>query len=462
VRLHAAQADVWGPVVLDVVKALYRRGDFRLLAQFTESFPPASLRETDGFTARAAARMGDFAKSLEFAARMRAAGDPAWQAVEGYARARAGFVASGEQLLREACGSIDAEVRSEAGYRLAILQWSRGEADDAEATLRLYLREDVESDATLRYEMLGWIEVARRRHALAGPYFRRAFEAHETSRVRDEWRRQRLLHALTIVALETLDFALLRGLEIHDATLGSEAREPACYATQNRGWLTLLAGHEIDALDFFQQARALASSPALVAMTEVNLASYHRLRDSRGSAADHLAIARAYFRRQDWSRANVDERMGLLEYAIEAYQLDRHSAGEMLTRYLSTELRRFVALSLERHAGPAHAIELTARGVLEAIHGRNESAQRNLEKAVRAWGELGYRFRVLTTALLLHAVSADARDLDAAHRVARVVPRSWLAREVARRQQPHVDVAAVARPQRRVVARSARPRRAVS
>src|SRR5581483_146788 len=112
-----------------------------------------------------------------------------------------------------------------------------------------------------------------------------------------------------------------------------------------------------------------------------------------------------------------DERMGLLEYAIEAYQLDRYTAGEMLTRYLSTELRKFASLSFERLDGPAKAIEATARGVLEAIHGRTQSASSELRKALGTWSALGYRFRELTTALLLHSLSGEHEHLDAARRI---------------------------------------------
>jgi hypothetical protein len=436
VTLRMPPGNTLGPLIQNVVEMLYRRGDLGLVQTIAGSLgtDAQTLPEVVGWAARAAARMGNFSAALEFSVQMREGGDSAAAALEGYCLARSGLEQIGEKALARACASEDQSVRIEAAFRLALAQWTRGALSEAERTVERYLPESLDAARTSRHEMLGWIEVARIHYRKAGEHFRAALAGYDAAKMQDEWLHQRVIQALTLIAYETLDFELVRGLEFPEVPLGAETSEPACFALQNRAWLELLAGCELDALDLFQRARALASTPSLVAIGELNLATYHRVRGGETSAKDHLQLAYRHLREQDWAKADADERIALLEYAIEAYYLERFSAGAMLTRYFSTALRKRASLAFETDSR-VQAFEATARGVLDSIVGRKDSAASHLIDAVSRWRKLGFRYREAISALLLHDVSASEAHLDLARRAIRGVPRSFLAREVACRQE---------------------------
>ena len=217
------------------------------------------------------------------------------------------------------------------------------------------------------------------------------------------------------------------------ADLGRDAREPWFHAMQNRGWLLMLAGRQSDALNAFLAARVLATSPAAASVAEVNLASFYRILGAPAVAREHLHLARRQLRAQQWSRADPDERMTLLEFALEAQKLEPTSAGETLTRYLSSSRRRRGDLPLENDRRVA-AIEAMARGSLEAIHERRSGALAAFGKALEIWSQLGYRYREAVTALLMHEVDGDEEHLAIAARALAVAPRSWLSAEVEQRK----------------------------
>ena len=177
----------------------------------------------------------------------------------------------------------------------------------------------------------------------------------------------------------------------------------------------------------------LDRAPAAVSVAKVNLASFYRILGAPAVAREHLQLARRYLQAQQWSRANPDERMTLLEYALEAQKLEPTSAGETLTRYLSSSRRRRGDLPLENDRRVA-AIEAMARGSLEAIHERRSGALAAFGKALEIWSQLGYRYREAVTALLMHEVDGDAKHLAVAARALACAPRSWLSGEVEQRK----------------------------
>jgi len=433
-----------------VLDDLHARGDVHAAVLVARSFP-ATLRSPSAhrLAGRACLVLGDWDGCLGFTRLMRDGGDVLWEPLEGYARAQQGFAVGRDQLNR-ALASLDCEVVAEAAYRLALLAWADGRGADA-----LPLVEQTHATATgrglcLLQMMQGWIEVQRLRYPAAARCFRAALETYQQAGVRDEWQRQRLLQAASVIGMETLDLGVLRGIDCEHGDLGHEAREPAFFATQNRGWLALLCGDQLGALGLFQSARALAGTPALIATAEVNIATYHRLRGAQQAARDHLELARVHLRSQTWKTANADERIALLEYAVEAYLLDPFTAGEMLTRYQSIELRKLSRLAFERDPRVG-AVEALASGVLEAIQGRVASAQALLERSASAWHALGYSLKEATTNLVLHRVTGESRYLDQARRIGRAVPQSWLARDAEVAPAPRSEGAVLGVAQKRVM-----------
>lgn len=414
----------------------YRAGDLRLaariaLAAVSSGDSSAGLAEIG---ARTAIRTGD-AELLERAlAAMRAgAGRDAREWMRAAFLARYGDVAKAVHTLRGALGGAPPAARDEIAYHLAVGLWNVRDLEAAEAVVSQHVETARGNNLAFLHSMFGWIEIARERYPFAGRHFADALGMLDQTGARDDWMRARMAQALSIVALETLDVRALQHLDLRNGRPGEETCEPLFHTLQNIGWLRMLDGDENEALVEFERARALAPSAALVAAAEVNRAQYFRIRGDLGAARSYLQLAGEALRAQRWSDANADERIALLEYALEAYVLDPTSAGPTLTRYLSVTRKRRAALALENDRR-VQAIELTARGALEAFHKRPREAARLLCEALDIWAKIGYRYREAVTALLLDDVSpGDEEVRNAARRATASAPKSWLRREVDRR-----------------------------
>jgi DNA-binding NarL/FixJ family response regulator len=413
------------------LERLAARGDLADAAELAECFASTTVDAATLLVGiRSAFLLGDGERALRLAQQL-----PkrlVW--VEGAALWRLGCARRAEQLLTEAQGcTVDGE-RSEAAFHLAVLLWSELRYDEAEALVRTHYACARGLSRARLEQMLGWLELGRERFSLAGGHFERALRTYKEAGERDERFHGRLLQSVSITALETLDFNVLPTVDVEPpADLGREAREPWFYAMQNRAWLLMLAGRQNDALSAFLTALALADSPATASIAEVNLASFCRILGAPDAGREHLHLARRQLRAQQWSRANLDERMTLLEFALEAQKLEPTSAGETLTRYLSSSRSR-------RGDRPSDddcrvvAIEAMARGALAAIHDRQSEALAAFRKALKIWSQLGYRYREAVTALLMHDVDGDEAHLSIAARALVGAPRSWLREEIERKK----------------------------
>jgi DNA-binding CsgD family transcriptional regulator len=354
--------------------------------------------------------------------------------VEGVAHWRLGDSRHAEGLLTKALDDAASDERYEAAFHLAALLWSELRFDEAESVVRTHLPNARGLVRARLEQMLGWIEVGRERFPVAVRHFERALSTYTKAGQRDELLHGRLLQAVSIAALETIDLDLLPSVDVEPpADLGRDARQPWFHAMQNRGWLLMLAGRQSDALNGFLAARVLAPSPAAASVAEVNLASFCRILGAPALACEHLHLARRQLRAQQWSRADPGERMALLEFALEAQKLGPTSAGKILTRYLSISPRPRPDLNFDNDRRAA-AIEAMARGSLEAIHERRSAAMAAFGKALEIWSQLGYRYREAVTALLMHEADGDEEHLAIAARALTVAPQSWLYDEVERRR----------------------------
>jgi DNA-binding CsgD family transcriptional regulator len=432
---------------------LYARGDLRLTLEFGEFLartqPEANL-DAVLLAASAAVRLGEDQRALKLTATLRANDVPGWRALEGFARAHAGEGTAGRRLLREALTTRNTAERADAALRLALLEWNDRKTEEAEEIVLQYLPSARGLNRCNLQQMLGWIESARERYAIAGRHFDAALKIYSDESLRDEWIRWRLIQAVSTLAAETLDFGLAPANVPVDGEIGNDAAEAATYALMNMSNIRLLEGRELEALEYLQRARAIAPCPALIAAVEVDLAAYHRLRGDRVTARDHLELARRHLGKTRWTDVNADQRMTLLEFAVEAYHLEPTAAGGPLMRFLSTDLKKRASLALERD-GRVEAMELMARGVVDAVAGRRASARSILLEAREAWARIGYRYREITTLLLLHDLTGSPDDLEEARRAVEVAPRSWLYAEAEKRRQTETGPATLTPAERRVM-----------
>lgn len=414
----------------------FQSGDMRLagrtaLAVAASGDSSRGLAELAGW---AAVRIGDTAMLDSACNAMRANGDPVTRKwIRGAFLARHGDSDEAIGLLRETLHGAKSERRGAIAYDLSVALWRVRDLEAAESVIVAHIEAARGISLGLLQTMLGWIEIARERYVFAGRHFSDALATLDATPERDEWVRTRVMQAFSIVALETLDLRALQQLTPQQGRVGAEAGEALFHTVQNLGWLRMLDGDESGALVEFERARALAPTPALVAAAEVNRAAYFRIRGEPGAARAYLQLAGDALRAQRWSDANADERMTLLEYALEAHQLDPTSSGPTLTRYLSNARKRRAGYAFENDRR-VEAIELTARGALEAFHKRTREATRLFHEALDLWAKIGYRYREAITALLLDDVlPGDDNVRDAARRATAGVPRSWLRREIERR-----------------------------
>jgi DNA-binding CsgD family transcriptional regulator len=422
--------------IAEVALEHFCAGDLRLAARI--ALVGAASGDTSPGLAEIAARAairtgdGDLLDRAVNAMRPTAGGDArGW--MRAAFQARYGDVAEAVRLLRDAVEGAQSGMRDEIAYHLALGLWNLRDLEGAESVVIRHVDGARGISLALLQTMLGWIEIARERHPFAGRHFADALATLNETPERDEWIRARIMQAFSGVALETLDLRALQHLSLRDGRVGEEACEPLFHTLQNVGWLRMLDGDEGGALVEFERARAVAPSPALVAVAEVNRTSYFRIRGESGAARTYLQLADDALRAQRWTDANADERMTMLEYALEAYHLEPTSAGPTLTRYLSGTRRKRAALVLENDRR-VDALELMARGVLEAFHKRPRDAARLLCEALDMYAKIGYRYREAVTALLLDDIlPGDRKVLDAARRATASAPKSWLRREVDRR-----------------------------
>jgi DNA-binding CsgD family transcriptional regulator/tetratricopeptide (TPR) repeat protein len=424
------------PPTLQIARERYAAGELGFAQVLATALADQQIEPLQSLTlaGRAALRRSDADAVERIAERLREIGPQGRRtaaALEGALAGRSGDLGRARALLEPMLA--DEPAAAKITYDLALAYWNARQLDEAEALLQHSEPSASGLDGVALAQLRGWIEVRRERYPAALRFFDEALRRYAALDDRDEWLLARTLQAASALSMEMLDLPMLPRLEEYAARdAAGESREPLFHATQNVGWLVMLAGRAEDALEYFERARSLAPTPALASVAYLNIATYHRVRSNRSVATQYLHLSRAHLGAQRWSEANVDERMTLLEYALEAYHLEPQTAGASLTRYLSHTKKRQGNLAFEDDPR-AVAIELTARGLLEAIHGRRANAIDLLRAGIAIWARLGYRYREALTALLLDDVGEGATWLGEAEHAAASVPKSWLRDEIARR-----------------------------
>ncbi|HEY0615336.1 MAG TPA: helix-turn-helix transcriptional regulator [Candidatus Elarobacter sp.] len=412
----------------------YRAGDLRLAARIALAGIAGgdTSPELVDITAQTAIRTGE-RELLErsVAARRPARGEPkTW--LRAAFDARHGDRQRAATELRALLAAAASPLREELAYHLAVALWGARDLDGAEAVVARHVDAAAGFARASLQQMTGWIEIERERYALAGRHFADALDSLDAWGQRDEWARARTMHALSGIAVETLDVRALQHFAAVPDRAGAEASESLFFTLQNIAWLKMLDGDEPGALADLERARAIAPSARLIAVAEVNRASYFRICGDAGAARIYLQLAGDALRGRRWADASADERMALLEYALEAYQLEPATAGPTLARYLSGARKRRNGPGSERDRR-AQATELTARGALEASRKRAREAGHVLREALDLWTSMGFRYREAVTALLLDDVAPGEGARDAARRATASAPKSWLRRDVERR-----------------------------
>ncbi len=361
----------------------------------------------------------------------------------GAATYRSGSVEKGLGMLREAATGPDDDghepVRSEAAYELARALWSERNLDEAERVLDDAVDEATDVIHARILALIGEIEVTRERYPIAARHFSDALGALKRATHADAALHASLLRSLTTIARETLDLRLARRLRRDvDAMAWTQPLASARFhVTENLAWIAMLEGDLTEAWRLFDENLVAAPDDMFGVRARAGLSALLRIAGDRFGPSRNLERLRALMNRATWDSADNEGRMILLEAAMEATRLQAHdpkgargyleTASDALAHYSRTTKR---SASVAQEDRRLEAVAVHTEGLLVAARNDLRTATHQLERASRLWRDLGYRMREAQAALDLFTTTSDERHLDAAESATRMIPDSWLRRDL--------------------------------
>ena len=301
--------------------------------------------------------------------------------------------------------------------------------------------------------LLAYVLVAKRDYQRAALHFSTALAALRGSRYADEYLKATIVAGLGSLASELLDPHITRlMLNAAEEMVWPPSADALRYeATQALGWIAVQDGDHERAWELFERAADVAPTPAYAGAAEVNKVALLRALHEPFAAGRYAAKAAAALRDVRWAEAGTDERMALLDLALEAASVDPGCAIDALARYrtIGRTGDRAFALSDDPRV---HAHEAHARGRVAAAGMRPEDAVDDLRTAFDTWTRLGFAWRAALAALDLYALTRTEEYLAHARTIARRAPHSWVSRAVAEAgQAPSSDLPRLGIAERRVV-----------
>lgn len=319
--------------------------------------------------------------------------------------------------------------RAEVGYFEAFDAWSVHDMTRSEQLLDAALPDADGLVASSLIALKGWIEVRRERYDAAARHFEQALADAQRSadpKERDVRLEARLVHVLLVTAGETIDLPLARRVEQRTdeiAWSNGVARE-RFNTTTCRRFIALLRGDTADAYRFGEIAIAQAPDDAFRAVAHTNQYALLQAKGDKFAAGVHLEQARRIIERFHWRTADVEQRVALTNYAIEAAGADPSGASRALTMYRSISERKDSGLALQGDRR-VDAFTDMAEGRVAEARGDIDRAVVAYERSVRRWTALDYRMRAAIVALDLFRLTKDMSYLDEVNGAQKRAPQAW-------------------------------------
>lgn len=326
-----------------------------------------------------------------------------------------------------ACAPTDV---TNALYLLAADAWEDRDLPRAE---RLVARNLETLDDPESIALLGWIDVGRERYRRAGKRFLDALTRLRPSGDVDLRLRGRLIHAVAVVASETIDLRLGRRIrrEYEEMVWPESSRLDRFNAVTCLRFLALLEGDIERAWALSREAISIAPRPTYVAIAETNAAVASDLLGDRHAHALQLKFAWNILRNERWSGTRAEERVALTNFMLEgAHTLPVEARKAVIIyRSLTAKADRSNALENDRRIT---AFEAFAAGRVDEASGRRADAIADYRRSLGIWNELGFTMRAALVAIDLRRLTADdayRAPIDAALERA---PSAWFARTAER------------------------------
>jgi DNA-binding CsgD family transcriptional regulator len=163
------------------------------------------------------------------------------------------------------------------------------------------------------------------------------------------------------------------------------------------------------------------------------LAAFHRVQKAPEVARLHLDFAKASLDLTAWDDADVEARLVLALYLIEAATEKLRAPAIGTLRTLSIDGKRDPMLALEGNELAA-AMALFARANLSISADRPDAAVDDLERARRIWREHGWSYRAAIAELALLRID-ESLDVPILDKVTATFPTSVLASDLAKERQ---------------------------
>ena len=323
------------------------------------------------------------------------------------------------------------DLRAAHAYYRAVTLWLEGALDEAYVAAESAVASGHGEYHVLGLDLQGRIELSRCRYPAAARRFHEVLATLASSGQPDEYVRAIALHALSSLAVETLRLDLLDQIRAKIVAFvpASGTARPLASALNCLAVADGLLGDEAAAYTTLLNARPLAAPPPFNAAVEIGLADLFVRQGARWLAEHHLTVAERSLNETDWSHADTEARMALLEFACSAAQLRPNSAAGALSKALSLGGKKDPLAAFE--SAVAQALAFEARGRIALTRKNRDDAEHDLHRAIELWESLGYHYRAARATLVLaraasHVPSALLKALQ------REIPRSWIAVEAKR------------------------------
>jgi DNA-binding CsgD family transcriptional regulator len=378
------------------------------------------------------------------------------QMLHGAALTLGGRREQGETLLDETAALAKRgapQLAAEIAYYRALSRWSSHRLAEAEEIVEAALPAARDVNRARLLQLLGWIDVRSENYSGAARQFTAALEELNRAKQPDVVGRARLLHALSILAAETVDLRLGRLVrrEYDNNVWSDDTRIERFHTLESLAWLSLLEGNVGRAWDERQQALSLTVDTAYHASALTSAGNIAGFVGDRFSETRYFELAGALLLRGDQVGLDVDRRIAMLTFIAAAPAANIDAARKVMTLYERTRPRKNERLALEGDRR-MQGLELYARGKLSIAEGRSQEGIAELEKALDLWSRLTYRLRTALTANALRAVTGEQRHAQTALEALRNAPNAWLRSALERNYKEDNPLTQLTPAERRVLA----------
>jgi DNA-binding CsgD family transcriptional regulator len=377
------------------------------------------------------------------------------QMLQGTAMTLAGRRDQGEALLDQTAAAAKRgapQRAAEVAYYRAVSRWSSHRLAEAEEIVESALPAAKDVHRARLLQLLGWIDVRAENYSGAARQFTAALDELNRAKRPDALARARLLHALSIIAAETVDLRLGRLVrrEYDTNAWSGDTRIERFHVLEYLAWLSMLEGQVGRAWDERQRALSLTVDTSYHASALTSAANIAGAVGDRFSEARYFELAGSLLLRGDQLALDADRRIAMLAFIASAPAANADAARKVLTLYERTRPRK-----TERHAFEGDrrvdGFELYARGKLAITEGRTHEGIAALDKALEIWSRLTYRLRAAITANALRSVTGDPRYAEIALDALRSAPNAWLRAALERGSGADDPLAQLTPAQRRVL-----------